>query len=94
MTTFYAHGHAGHIAQLRHEPHGQIENMEGAAFFYISLIKKIPFLGIRSISNLVEPRNKENWNADLAIKNLNEVVLQLIEASAYLPEKLFRTPIR
>ena len=91
MTTFYAHGHEGQIAQLRNDPPGQIENMEGAAFFYISLVKKIPFLSIRSISNIVEARNKENWNADLAIHKLNEVIIQMIEASGYLPEKLFRT---
>jgi futalosine hydrolase len=94
MTTFYAHGQEEHITKLRQEPHGQIENMEGAAFFYISLVKKIPFLSIRSISNIVEARNKENWNAGLAINNLNEIVKQLIEASAYHPEKLFRTPVR
>ena len=90
MTTFYAHGHAGHIEQIRNEPHGQIEDMEGAAFFYISLVRKTPFLSLRSISNMVEARNKENWEAGLAIKNLNEVLKQVIEASAYHPEKLFK----
>jgi len=31
----------------------------------------IRFIQIRSISNYVEERNRENWNLDLAIRNLN-----------------------
>jgi len=58
-----------------------IESMEGATFFYICSREKIPFLALRSISNMVEIRNKANWNIKLAISNLteklNEVVLTL-----------------
>lgn len=90
MTTFYAHGHAEHIEQLQNQPHGQIENMEGAAFFYISLLKKIPFLSIRSISNMVESRDKTKWKMDLAITNLNDVVIDLLQTSHFNIDKLFR----
>ncbi len=49
-----------------------IETMESAAFFYVGLKKNISFAGIRCISNKVEPRNKKNWDIDLAISNLNK----------------------
>lgn len=90
MTTFYAHGSADQIAQLKNQPNGQIENMEGAAFFYISLLKKIPFLSIRSISNLVETRDTTKWKMDLAITNLNDVLIDLFEAAHFNVDKLFR----
>jgi len=55
--------------------------MEGATFFYICAIEKIPFLAIRAISNKVEPRNKKGWNIPLALNNLagkmNEVLLMV-----------------
>jgi futalosine hydrolase len=58
-----------------------IETMEGATFFYLCSREKIPFLGLRAISNMVEIRNKHNWDIKLALSNLaeklNEVVLIL-----------------
>lgn len=57
-----------------------IENMEGAAFFQTCLEYKVPFLEIRSISNKVESRNKENWNLALAIENLNNILLEMIQS--------------
>ena len=58
-----------------------IETMEGAAFFYICSRAKIPFLSLRAISNMVETRNRHNWDIPLALKNLsetlNDVVLKL-----------------
>ncbi len=91
MTTFHAHGDQQSIDRLRDMPNGQIENMEGAAFFYVSLLKKIPFLSIRSISNVVETRDKSKWKMELAIKNLNDIVLQMLEKSNLNIDKLFRS---
>ena len=58
-----------------------IETMEGATFFYICSRERIPFLALRAISNMVEIRNKYNWDINLALFNLaekfNEVVLTL-----------------
>jgi futalosine hydrolase len=48
------------------------ESMEGAAVFYACKQLNIDCLQIRSVSNYVEPRNKENWKIGLAIKNLND----------------------
>jgi futalosine hydrolase len=57
-----------------------IETMEGATFFYICTRECIPFLAVRAVSNIVEPRNRNNWNIGLAIDNLtvrmNEIVLK------------------
>ncbi len=52
-----------------------VETMESAAFFYVALQQKIPFVAIRSIANMVEPRNKENWQIDLAVENLNNYLI-------------------
>jgi futalosine hydrolase len=49
-----------------------IETMEGATFFYICVREKIPFLTVRSISNRVELRNRDNWNVPLALDKLSE----------------------
>lgn len=56
-----------------------IESMEGAPFHYTALRNAIPFIQFRGISNYVEPRNKENWNIDKAIKNVSETVLTFIK---------------
>ncbi len=59
-------------------PTAEIETMEGAAFNYICLLEKKKFMQIRSISNLVEPRNKKNWDISLAISQLNVATLGII----------------
>ncbi len=51
-----------------------IENMEGAAFFYVCLLENVPFVEIRAISNFVEPRNKEKWEIMTAIMKLNDAL--------------------
>ena len=57
----------------------EIESMEGAGFFYPCLQSNIPFIEVRSISNYVGDRNREEWEVPLAIKNLNEVLLKMIQ---------------
>ncbi|WP_406824811.1 futalosine hydrolase [Pedobacter sp. KACC 23697] len=54
------------------------ESMEGAAVFYACKQLNIASLQIRSISNYVEPRNKDNWKIGLAIKNLNDWAIAFI----------------
>ena len=58
-----------------------IETMEGATFFYICAMEKIPFLAVRAISNKVEPGNIRAWDIPLALENLtsalNEILLML-----------------
>ncbi|MDQ3015768.1 MAG: futalosine hydrolase [Bacteroidota bacterium] len=78
MTTLHAHGHQSSIDKLRAGRIGQVENMEGAAFFYVSLMKDIPFISVRSISNVVEVRDKSKWEIQMAIQNLNKLIQQFI----------------
>jgi len=54
-----------------------VESMEGAAFHYVCLLEKIPFLQIRSISNLIGERDKTRWHMAKAINNLNETLIPL-----------------
>jgi futalosine hydrolase len=54
-----------------------VETMEGAAVFYSCLCVGKPFLCIRAISNVVEPRNRSNWKIDEALANLHDQVLKL-----------------
>ena len=80
LTVNKVHGAAASIAAIRAKyPDAQIETMEGAAFFYACQLAGVPFLEIRSISNYVEPRNREAWNLPLAIDNLNAVLRHLLE---------------
>ncbi len=60
-------------------PDTQIESMEGAAFHFVNLMEQKNFIQIRAISNVVEPRNKENWEIGLAINNLNSVLKNMLK---------------
>ena len=64
------------IERLVSKYNPDIETMEGATFFYICSREEIPFLALRSISNRVEPRNREKWDIRLA---LNKLQIQLKE---------------
>jgi futalosine hydrolase len=78
MTTIHSLGFQEKIEKISEGLHGQIENMEGAAFFYVSLMKSIPFLSLRSISNYVEVRDTSKWNIAFAINQLNEKIIFLL----------------
>lgn len=71
ITVNRVHGNETTIYKTMSRFHPQIESMEGAAFFYSCNQAGIPSVQIRSISNYVERRNRENWEISLAIKNLN-----------------------
>ena len=45
-----------------------------------NLQENVSFLQIRSISNYVEERNKDNWDIPIAIKNLNSTLIDIFEA--------------
>ncbi|HUM96538.1 MAG TPA: futalosine hydrolase [Chitinophagaceae bacterium] len=55
-----------------------VESMEGAALHYVSLMEKIPFIQIRSISNYIAERNKCNWNMKEAVENLNKELISIL----------------
>lgn len=82
ITVNKVHGDEKSIAQIidRYQP--QIETMEGAAFFFACNQSGINGIQIRSISNKIERRNKENWQIGLAIKNLNDLLIQILTYEA------------
>jgi futalosine hydrolase len=57
-----------------------LESMEGAALHYMGRDLNIPFIQIRGVSNYVGERNKAKWNIQEAIYNLNETLLQYLDA--------------
>ncbi|HTS43478.1 MAG TPA: futalosine hydrolase [Puia sp.] len=52
-----------------------VESMEGAAFHYVCLQEKIPFLQMRAISNAVGERDKSKWQIRKSIEELNEQLI-------------------
>jgi futalosine hydrolase len=71
VTTNTATGSEETLNRLVNKYNPDIETLEGASFFYICIRERIPFFAVRSISNKVEPRNRENWNIPLALGNLS-----------------------
>ncbi|MDB5202544.1 MAG: hypothetical protein JWQ27_1953 [Ferruginibacter sp.] len=55
-----------------------IESMEGAALHYICLREEVPFIQIRSTSNMVGERDKTKWKMKQAIEKLNEALPALL----------------
>lgn len=78
ITVNRVHGNQKSIDQTVARFNPQIESMEGAAFFYASNQMGLPSLQIRSVSNKVEVRNKAAWNIPLAIGNLNDCLIDLL----------------
>lgn len=66
------------IEKRRNKYNCQLESMEGGALHYVCLVKNIPFLQVRSISNYVEPRDRSKWKIKEALHSLNEWLVQLV----------------
>jgi len=78
ITVNTASGSQQTIEKLRKKFDPDIETMEGATFFYICSGEKTPFLALRAISNMVEPRDTGKWDIDGAIRNLSEGLKRFI----------------
>jgi futalosine hydrolase len=78
ITVNTVHGNEGTIQKIINRLNPDTESMEGAVIFKICNEFDIPCMQIRSISNKVEKRNKENWSVNLAIKNLNIEVEKIL----------------
>ena len=79
ITVNKIHGNDESIYKIVERLNPQTESMEGAAFFYACNEVNLPCLQIRAISNYVERRNRGNWNIDLAIKNLNVTLIDVLK---------------
>jgi futalosine hydrolase len=78
ITVNTASGSGETIEKLKAKFNPGIETMEGATFFYICTGEGVPFLAIRAVSNMVEPRNRDKWEIPLALSNLSEEVKRFI----------------
>ena len=79
ITVNTVHGSDLSISKIVKRESPEIESMEGAAVFKVCTEMGISCIQIRSISNKVEKRNKNNWDLDLAIRNLNIEVEKVIK---------------
>ena len=80
ITVNTVHGNDGSIQKIKSRWKADVESMEGAAFLYACNMHGTPCVQVRAISNYVERRNKKVWKMELAVKNLNEAALRIIEA--------------
>ena len=71
ITLNRVHGYEPSISAITKRLSPVSESMEGAAVLYCCAQQDIPCLQIRSISNYVEPRNRNSWKIALALENLN-----------------------
>lgn len=80
ITVNTIHGNNLGIKNIKQRLKPDIESMEGAAVMMVCQQFEIKCVQFRGISNLVEERNKENWNISLAISNLNKEVNNFIDS--------------
>jgi futalosine hydrolase len=64
-----------------------VESMEGAAFHYVSLQQKIPFLQLRAVSNMVGERDKKNWLMKESINLLNQQLINILQEPEIFSEQ-------
>jgi futalosine hydrolase len=67
------------IQQLQQKYQPVVEAMEGAAFHYVAITEKIPFIQLRAVSNFVGERDKTKWKMKEAIALLNETLKEIVE---------------
>lgn len=80
ITVNTVHGRNKSIQQITQRLRPEVESMEGAAFLQAANQCGWQALQLRAISNLVEKRNKENWNIPFAINTLNKKLIQIFQS--------------
>lgn len=81
ITVNTVHGNEINIKKVQELYHPEVESMEGAAFFAGCVRAGGDFIQIRAISNYVEKRDKSKWQMPLAIKNLNDFLINFINTN-------------
>ena len=79
ITVNKVHGTQASIDQIKNKYPVDIESMEGAAFHYACKSMDLQHLQLRAISNYVEPRNRAGWQIELAIDQLNQTLIQVLD---------------
>ena len=80
ITVNTVHGQDEAIQRLRSRSSAAIESMEGAAFYHACNGFDVDCIQIRAVSNKVERRNRDSWNLPLAIGNLTDTVIHLLQS--------------
>ncbi|HQQ93938.1 MAG TPA: futalosine hydrolase [Bacteroidia bacterium] len=80
ITVNQVHGNSTSIQKIMARFHPDAESMEGAAFIYAANHCGWPALQLRAVSNLVEKRDRSKWNIPLAVKNLNDFLIQFLKS--------------
>ena len=70
------------IARIKNRFSPDIETMEVAAFYYVCTMEGIPGISIRSISNMVEPRQREKWDIPGAVEILGREIKSVLKTIA------------
>jgi futalosine hydrolase len=78
ITVNTVHGNELAIEKVIEKFHPMVESMEGAAFMMACDLEQVSYMQLRAVSNYVERRNRDNWNIPLAIKKLNEKLIEII----------------
>ena len=79
VTINTVHGKEDSITEIVNRINSDIETMEGDSVFKVCEELDVSYMQIRAISNNVEIRNKDNWDINLAIRNLNSEVEKIID---------------
>lgn len=79
LTVNKVHGTQVSIDKIKAKYTADIETMEGAGFHYACKNMDIQHVQLRALSNYVEPRNRDGWKIELAIDNLNQTVINLLD---------------
>ncbi len=80
ITVNTTHGNEKSIEKVFKKFHPYVESMEGAAFMFVCESEQIPYVQMRAVSNFVERRNKNNWKIPLAIENLNNKMMEILDS--------------
>ena len=67
------------IDRIRRAWNPDIETMEGAWLAYVCALSGVPWISLRAVSNMVEPRNLNKWDIPLALRRLQEAMTQVLE---------------
>ncbi len=79
ITVNTVHGNETSIEKVVERLNPSVETMEGAAFLYICKRERTLAIQLRSISNYVEKRNRDNWNVPLALSNLHKTIIEILQ---------------
>ncbi len=79
------------IKRIRDAWDPDIETMEGAWLAYTCVMAGIPWIAVRAISNMVEPRNRKKWDIPVALGNLEMKMTRLMELIAPVAQNMKRT---